>query len=390
MPLGGIHQTAVQERMRPGLVGMPVNVLHGEGTDVLINKDPQAVEIHTYVIDTATNDATYGIVMSAPSSRTVEFTADGSATKAEVCDGYADAWNADAVARGFATAVSDGVDTVTITGGFPGIEITLAEGSSAGLTTLTNTQDAALADPVKFGRGMVQTEWDADQPDRLGILAKSSALVAQIDTLVIVFEASERYSVDIDVEGTTYKVEVAADTNTSDTVDAIFAAINAAVPANTVIASASGGTDVVITSELAGRPFKTSQGTLLTQSNMVLTNTLGGVGSDINVALAGVSQRSNSVETASLPTATTDDAEWPPNSTITVRKQGQIWVDATGVSAKSDVYIELDGTGADAGKFFSSGGATRALVDRDLLQWERDAFSDSDADIAVLSVKLKH
>lgn len=98
-----------------------------------------ALAVYTWVVDTATNDAAYGLDLTDPHGTVVDvgITADASATKGEIADAMAAAWAATDAADWF-TAVSDGVDTVTFTQVVDTeAGATIAEDESAALTTLT-------------------------------------------------------------------------------------------------------------------------------------------------------------------------------------------------------------------------------------------------------------
>ena len=397
MPIGAAHQPVVNTRRRSGVPGMPAHVGDGTGVKPLINKDPQAAQVWTLVIDTASNSEVYGVNMTAPITGSANYTSDASATLDEIADGLADAWNDDPALRGYAEAVSDGVDTIVFTGVYPGVVVTIAEDENAAKTTLTETTTAAVADSVAFGRAMISLGYETDEGEELGILAKSSALTAQVDSYALTYDAGIEISAVIEVDGQTYEsVPFAMATNIATVAAALDAAIDAAVPANTVIATNDTVDTVTITSELAGRPFKSwiRFGVGASTAAAVKTSTEGDLETDINECLAGIAQWSSDVAVEQLPSATSDEAvAYPANDMATVRYQGKIWVEVDSgatITRGGDVYIELDGTGSDAGRLYSSGGSTRALLNPDLVKWERGDFSGSDADIALVSLHLKH
>lgn len=389
MTTGAAHQVSTQRRMRPAAVGQPVNVGHGEGVDMLLNKDPQAVEIYTLTIDTATDDEDYGVNLTDPVQRSLSIDSGTGSTTTTIAAAIAAAWNADPIFATYGTAVA-AVAVVTITGRVPGIAFTVAEDENAAKMTLANTQNAAEADAVPFGRAMISLAWEAGYADELGILAKSSALEAQVDSYAITYDAGIEISAVIEVDGETYEtVPFAMATDAATVAAALDAAIDAAVPANTVVATSSTN-NTIITSELAGRPFRSyvKFGVGATTAAAAKTSSEGEVATDINLALAGISQRSADVEVTS---GAAEVAEYAPNDGVTVRKQGKIWVEresGASITPKSPVYVELDGTGSDAGKLFTTGSATRALVDSKLLRWDRADASDVDSSLAVVSVGL--
>lgn len=106
----------------------------------------QVGELDTWelVIDTATDSEVYGVDMSAPAAADINFTAGVGTTAALIAAGIAAAWNADATCAAAATAVADGVDTVTFTS-LTQDTLTLAEDENNAKMTLTQVTDTAEA-----------------------------------------------------------------------------------------------------------------------------------------------------------------------------------------------------------------------------------------------------
>ncbi len=98
-------------------------------------------EVWTYRIDTATGAEAYGIDLRLPEAVDIGITSAASTSKILIAGQIADAWNADATASSYATAESDGVDTVTFTS-ITDRFIRLAEDENAAKTTLTQTVSA--------------------------------------------------------------------------------------------------------------------------------------------------------------------------------------------------------------------------------------------------------
>jgi hypothetical protein len=255
--------------------------------------------------------------------------------------------------------------------------------------TLTNTTDADEADPVPFGRALVSVGYESNENDELGVLAKSTALTAQVDTLTVTYAAGERYTVTIEIEGESYSVDVLADTDSNTTATAIRAAINAIMPAVSVIAT--GATNVVIlTAELAGKAFTTGVGLVTgTISRLALVHTTEGKSTDLARAFAGVSTYTYDEQQASVDT---EAAEYSANSGVNVLQKGRVWVQNTeSITNGGDVYVEL-AAGATAGRFYATASATRVKLPRSILSWRRSdhaasgAWSASDGDVAQLQV----
>ena len=59
-----------------------------------------------------------------------------------------------------------------------------------------------------------------------------------------------------------------------------------------------------------------------------------------------------------------------------------MWVESAESPSKGDpVYVELDGTGSDAGKLYTTDSATRCLLTG--ATWERDGINSADGIAAV-------
>lgn len=394
MPAGAAHILAVSTRRRPGSPGMPAHVSQDNEYSMLVNKDPQAAEVWDLVIDTATNSEDYGLNLTDPVSASIVYSADSSTGKDEIAAGLVAAWNESPLCRMVAEATDDGVDTVTLTGVVAGAAFTVAEDENAAKMTLTNTTNAAEADAVPFGRAMISTAYESDEAEELGVIAKSTALTAQVDTLTVDYAASEEYTVIIEVGGDRYLIgPIVADTDDATTSALIHNAINAMMPANTVISTNPAATSVVLTAEVAGKPFKTTVGLLTgTTARLSVAHTTATPQTDFNRVFAGVSCVAYDQQQAAIDS---EAAEYPANAGVTVMKKGQIWVESSeAVTQHSDVYVELDGTSANVGKFFTSGSATRVLVDPAKAHWKRaahsasGAWSASDADVAVLALNV--
>jgi len=386
MPRGGIHQTSVSTRMRSAVAGMPEFADYQNETDFLINADPQAAEIWTLTIDTATDNEDYSVLLTDPAAEaTIDSGAGSSVTSVALA--LATAWNNAPIARGMATAVAAG-GVIVFTGIVPGLVFAMTEGDNAAKMTLVNTTNAAEADSVPFGRLMIALAYQANYSDKLGIRAKSTAFSAQVDVVTIVDAASQEYNVAITVEGKTYTDDVTRDTNLATTLTALAAAINLIMPAATsVLADGSSGTTLVLTAEVAGKGFETNVGSK-TGGNIVLTSSTNGITTDIEQAFAGISQYSTGVPSNSLPSSTSDDASYPANSGVTAQTKGNIWVEVdSGISVTlmGDVRVEMDGS-ANSGRLYTVSSATRIKLPKSLISWIRNDFSGSDSPIALVSV----
>jgi hypothetical protein len=369
----------VRARRPQGKIGQLAEASYLTETKTVINSDPQAAQVSTLVVDTATNSHEYTLEINGVA---ISYTADGSATKAEIAAGLVAAIDAEHLVRGQVGAADDGVDTVTLTGEYPGVAFVLSA-VDALLTSATLTT-AAEADDVPFGRLVVSGGYSDGEATALGILAASGALEAQVDTLTVDFAAGELYGVSIEIEGESYGVEVAADTDDATTSAAITTALNAMLPANTVVATNPAATSVVLTAEVAGKAFKVKRWLKSgTTARLSLAHTTATKETDLNRMALGVSLYTIDEENT---TVEGDDVVYPANAGVQIVSDGLVWVEnSESVDAGDDVYVEL-GVSADNGKLFNSSSATRVKLNG--ATWERAAYSSSGDDIAVVRLSL--
>lgn len=385
----GIHTRAtdIPSRRPQGALGDLVYVSHLNRSKTVTNDNPQSVQIWTVTVDTAVNDTGYTFDVEGVA---ISFTSDATATTAEIQAGLVAAYNASPVAFGMATAAGTDPDVV-ITGRNAGINFEVSD-SDANLTTV-ETQDAAQADRIPFARLMVTQGFQSSpslEANELGALAKSSLLTAQVDTYLMTYQDAIRMSIFVEIEGETYEgsIVTAAASNIATEGALLNTALNAALPANSVVATFATAT-ITLTSEVAGKSFKSwlvYQATVAADPiTAAQTKTSTGlVSDDIAKAAVGLSMRRADVENA---TVAGDDPSYAPTFGVEVLSNGTMWVDSPGAVTPSDpVYVEL-GVTADNGKFFTAASATRVLLPSTLARWERNVRDSGDL-IAALQISL--
>lgn len=384
-----ISQGALDVRNTPRQALVGQLALNSELSELitLINKDPQLVQISTITVDTGTNSYTYKVSIALAGAPAIEVTyaADSSTSTTEVAVGLAAAINAHPVLRGQLAATS-ATNVVTITGLYPGLAFVTTETDTGAKCTISDTvQVAAAAASVAFGVAVMSQGYDTASIDEYGCLAASAKLTAQVETLGITYASGEVHYVSIEmIGGEKYQVAVASDTNHDTTATAIAAAINALMPANTVVAAA-GTALVTLTGEVAGWGFKVGVGGKIgTAINTSVVHTTAGRLTDITRALAGVSVYSADEE---VTTVGGTASSYPANRGMRVLKKGQIWVATSQTIAKDDpVYVELGAS--NTGKFYNTSSSTRAPLPASIARWERPSLAASGDSIAVLALNL--
>ena len=362
-----VRSSDIRGRSLQGGVGSHAYADQGDVLLTLVNKDPQASQIDTLTVGGAFSAGTV-YTFSINGFELAYTSVAGDTDLNGVAASIADLINGELSVRG-QVAAEAALAVVTITGNYPGSSFTLAE-SDANLST-ASVQAAATADAVPFGVLCCSLGYEDNQ--RLGFKAAASKLTAQEDTLTVTYAAGEEYMVQIDVDGESYIIKVDADTDDATTAAALEAAINGAMPANTVIAAAVLGV-VTLTAEVAGKPFKLAKGTKLDAANMVLAHAASGRATDLNKAAAGAALRAYDEE----------GNEYPANAGVKALAKGHMWVEnSQSPAAGDDVYVELDG--ADAGKFFNSSSSTRVKLDG--ASWEYASRESADG-VALLKLDL--
>ena len=364
----------IRTRSPQWLIGMLADSNYLNDCDSAVNSDPQSVDVWTIEVAAASNSFDYQVTVDGT---TVTYTSDPSATVLEIAQGLRAALNVEPIIGARFIATDDGVDTITLTGLTPG-DVGVVTDNTGDLTT-THTTTAASAESIAFGRLVMPSSPAFDDGAPLCKLAKSSTMTAQVDTLTVDFAAGERYTVSLAIEGRTYSVDVLADTDDATTATAIRAAINAIMPANSVVAS--GATDqVILTGEVAGKVFVTALGLVSgTTARLALAYTT--VGTDVNDAL-GISLHTYDESDTEIET---DTIVYPANAGVHFARSARVAVASSEtVTNGGKVYVEL-GVTADNGKFFATTSATRVLLSR--CKWERNEDSSADDDVAVLRIR---
>lgn len=357
----------VRRRLRPGLAGMIAML--GAVSFSVANVGAQAAQVGTILVDTAANDTAYTVSLNGVS---ISITSDASATKPEIAAALAAAINASPYVRGVVSATSDGVDTVTVTGLWPGVSFTLTD-ADGNLTTTAAATAAAAAESVPFGRLVVADGFDADEGnDRTGGLARASRFTAQVASGVVTYAASFLYHVTVTYEGIVYAVDVPANTDAGTTAGLIRTALTTALAALPL--TVGGATDTfTITADTAGDEFLVG-----VNGNVALTDTRD-ADTSINLAAIGVAAHRYDEEIAAVAGTS---AEYPANVTMQAVRRGAVWVDSTESPTAADpVYVDLS-AGATAGRFYTAAGTDRVKLAH--ARWIRDANAPDD--LALLAV----
>ena len=371
-----ISQNAVdvRARARQGVPGMVAVTSPLNRFATYINEDPQAVQSDTATISGTTFPKTLTI-------NGIDVTVTTGANVTEIAANLVAAIDAEPAVRGQVSA-SSLAGVITLTGLTPGLAYTLTEDDAE--IALASVSTAASAAPIPFGRLCLD---DGPHPDggptRLGKLAQLSAFTAQVSTLTVTFAAGNYSIVVVDKATGRILADVVVPGNTDDNTTAsdIEAALAAALPANTVDESVA--TNVVtLTAEVAGFEFEVTVSTTGAGAIALANTTPASEATSLARAAAGVSMHTIMDEAATIGAQV---GQVPANHGFRALQTGPIWVDRPGtVTSSSPVFVEL-AAGDDAGKFYTTGSATR--IELGSLSWDRDGRTASD-NISVLRVAL--
>lgn len=337
-----------------------------------------AQEVATVVVDTAANDTVYTFSSSGAS---ISYTSDSSATKVEIAAGLAAAHNENVTAASKAYAVSDGVDTVTITAREPNVALSVSD-SDSNLTSTTTTA-ASAGSAIPFGIGVVLTAFD-----EAGLPGAGTAQVYTLTPATPVLNAIYTITITGDFDQDGEPESYTAIYDSTDTLAATWSAgvtlaVNNVMPANSVLAADGTGT-VTLTSENPGIAFEVGAGGDLASATVTVAETTANATGN---RFAGVALKSQAIEGGSQA------AEWPADMAVDVLIDGECWVELdSGISPAIDDPVYMRGVAGASEQL----GAFRNAPDGDdsiLLPncyWTKGATTalDGSTNIAGLFVRL--
>jgi len=385
MTAAAFHQRASDARyISP--VGFWGDILANDRVADGVNSGGQAAQVSTIAIPASpTNSATYTVTVNGTACA---YTADASATQAEVGDGLEAAINATPVVRGLVSAAYAG-GTLTLTSVWPGTDYTFtvtATGGTGGgaIGTPSTATAAADSDTIDFGRALISLSSDkgAAQVQK----PSASALTAQVQTHTIASATGGVFSGWVRVNGKVYQwgSEV-HDTNADTTAENIKDAINAVLPANTVVATRSTA-DVVLTADEEGVEFDAEiSATGAAGASATKAYTTGpSAATSLARSLFGASVRRLDVENL---TETGGDPEYAANAVVECLRRGTIRVQrdtSETISPGDEVYISI--ASATAGRFYNTAGADRVWVPPSVAVWAQGEDSSTSDGIAVIQI----
>lgn len=378
----------VRSRARQGIPGSFVYADRNNHSKCGLNSSPQTAQVGTIVVDTATNSATYTWTINGVE---MTYVADSSTTTTEVATGIAAVINEEPLVRGQVKATSSSA-TVTLTATTVGsVGSFTASDTDSKLTTTEETTADDDADTVAFGRAIMSQGYASSESERLVCVPTTAKFTAQVITWTIAYVDTTVITVRVyEVRGSERiiiaEVSEAQATSQDASLDALATLLNAALPANTVLAASAPATATTITftAEIAGLEFDVEvfvghEGASLPAATKAET-TGPSEATSLHRAWQGISLYSPSSEAAAIGDTT---GVWDSNEGVVYADRGVVWVDSTQSPTEGDVvYVEL-APGATAGRFYTDSSSTRVALSRQVARWERDGLTASDSIAAV-------
>lgn len=392
--LGAISQGMgdVRSRTRQGIVGDWVYSDPTKRSGGGLNAYPQAKQITTVTVANIGDDLDVIITING-----VDVTYDtGTGEDATaIAAGLAEAINAEPLVRAVVEATSSG-GTLTLTGLNDGLAFTvsIASDPNAALSSVTTTQAAATASAIPFGRAVIFNNYNPGnrgnalgETERLVMAPLAGAFTAQVITATIPFVSGAVITVRVyEVRGEERillaSVNDASATSADATIDALVVLLNAALPANSVLAAADNATAtaIVFTAEVPGREIDVevvsgSEGASVPAVTVAYT-TGPNYATSLIRAWEGVSLYNRAREAATL---TSTEGQYGPNDSVHYAIRGVVWVQSDeAVSRGGTVYVETV-AGATCGRFYAATSATRVALPRRIARWERDGLVSTDS-----------
>jgi hypothetical protein len=348
--------TQVIDRALPGVAGQLASLRSDRYTRSMVNDRPRTAEVDT-ITASAVNSTAYTITVDGV---TVTYTSDASATTAEIVAGLTAAIAAEGAINSKLVAAVTGAATMTLTARIAGVGFTTSVGANLSLASTTAND---TADPIAFGAGVFEAG------ARLCAIADSAlfpARTADVALLTPTVANSTLYTVTIvNADGTGLEFNYTSDASATakEIVDALTVAINAGMPASTVLASDDDSV-LTLTAEDASYRF-----TLTTTASLAVVFTAGSGNVDTVDTLnlfAGVALRDLARETP----VSGGVVGYEGGSVVNVLHRGDVWVTTVDQAAvTSDVYVGV--TSTNKGKFRASAASGFVKLPRTRARWER-------------------
>ncbi len=321
-----------------------------------LNSASVLLDTWTPTVGGAYTDWTY----QAPDASTGTTYSDTGSTAGNLADDMRDQ---DSVTRWFNISTAG-----VLTAKYPGDIATLTNTTNV---TWAHTYTGAEGSDIGVGRAVIQDSIHTGEAGAVPVmgLATSSSFSAQVKTYAVTSAASALFRAFVKWNGKIYESATTVhNTDTPTTIDDLVTAINAVMPAESVIASRSSN-DLLLTSEVEGQSFEAWIGVSGSGSaEAVPTYTTGSEGataSDYAAKFLGILTRHASVNDSS------GDAVLHASATGVVCQRGQIVVaNSQGVSFGQQVFVSI--ASATRGQMFNANSTDYIPLPLSRARWVRD------------------
>ena len=360
-----------------------------------VNERPQAAQVTTISIPASPDSSTaYSVTIGGV---TASYTTDASATQAELGAGLVAA--VEAAPGAYARMIpSYAGGTLTLTGAWPGISVTVsASGGTGGgaIGSATTATAAASATVVYFGRVCCTNGFASDGITPKVFMPTTALFSAQVTTFTYAsVAANDLISTTIQMNGKEFTVVTPynsshAQTLTDHTAD-LEVRLNAEFGAGVGAVAANASNDITITADVAGAEFyavSTIGGT--GGGTVTKADTTGpSISTSVARALFGISDRR-----LDLPNLTVDgdDPAYPANSVVPCHVVNEVAVarDTTETwDRNSDTWVSVSTSTSLSGRVYDTSAATRVWVPREKLAIRRQEPSTTSDGIGFVAINL--
>lgn len=302
--------------LQAGVKGALVHV--GDRSGRVISRKNEGLTANVWTVTpSAVNSAVYTLTVDG---FTASYTADGSATVAEITAGIKLAVDRTYPEVGALVTITDNTTTYTVTARQAGVTLALSVDANQSAVEATA---AATGTAIPVGIAVMDLDGSlcrmpASDGGALKIMTGLAVAVnAAIYNLDITLEDGRGYSADYTADGSATATEIGA---------ALVASLNAKLPASTVLAEAATGT-ITLTSEVAGQNFNAVFGSNSDTGTWTVTVTTANADPATTYPLAGVVVRDENlgIQTAGSGVPTTV-IEYPALRSVAIAQRREVFV----------------------------------------------------------------
>lgn len=342
---------------------------------------PQITTVSFSASFTAGQTAIIQFTIVNGSTLDVEYVVQTGDAAADVCEGFADAFNNMLGVSNYVTA-SSSTTTLTVRGkGVKSFTLAVDGSEDAGgtITVNANTQDAASSSNVEVGRAVIRNSAGTSSGVPYANRPVAANFTAQTATFTITSASSAIFYVYVKINGEWSTIgPVAHNTNTATTIDDIDTAVDAVMDARSDAGyncvATNTDTTLILTVDVAGAEIQ--------EAYMTVS---GSASADVSSAVFNGSSSTYLLRKALLGFAIKDgsthssfsggDGVWTGGDPMSIAYGDEVCLATTAPSAGSGFWVSV-ASGTD-GQVYSSGAANRIWLSNDL--WTDNGYANLDS-----------